>query len=223
MARVEPYPWKNWKKWEEYAHSFGAGPVTVYVKTAPPNATKGTGAAGDFEDYQLQAAAEAVRRWNRATGVAVFQITDNPDSADIVVNIKPDASPVNEDGVPVLGNAGIRSFSGETPDASANVFQYGYADPDVYTHELGHTIGLDHPDTPRTRQDGTYSDPKLLMSGGGKPAPVEARRVAEGYGSNITPQYERQEANRRRSSTPEPRKKKAKPADPGGPGSGQQR
>jgi predicted Zn-dependent protease len=121
-----------WDFWQDFAHKYGSGPVTVFVKN-PKSAF---------------AAAIAVRRWNQATGVPVFRLATSKEDADVVVKTKvTDKFDFNSgDALPSYGDKStsvIRLFEPEELNdlyATAKGAQW----KNILIHELGHTVGLGH-------------------------------------------------------------------------------
>ena len=99
----------------------------------------------DHGSIDLQAACRrGLADWEQSTGLDLFTEVDSPDGAD--VQIKYDTSTVdrhhvetpalNSDGTPARKELWIFTKDEEVP-------YWGYADL-IFTHELGHIIGLDH-------------------------------------------------------------------------------
>lgn len=190
----------TWQDWQKFAHRYGAGSVTVYPKN---------------EDM-VPATAKSVAMWNDAVGLPVFHLSDDP-TADIIISFHGD-TPVEEDGMQKMGDA--TPFTGPTGRSRGHIrtYNWGWMDPNTIAHELGHTLGLAHPDTPITEARGTYADPRFLMSGAkdvlqpdlNPVAPAEAARVRQTTSYNTATQENRVDQVRNTTNT-EPPKKKKKP------------
>jgi hypothetical protein len=198
MAGTEGIWGWGWGKVQAFAHGYGDGPVTVYAKPRTKRYVLPEGwypdlvgeERADFEEYMqnshVVAAAKAVRMWNRATGFAVFQLVDDPKGVDITIHLG-DALPGAEGG-PTQYALG----SGEGSKGGITVNPNTQADRSLLGHELGHTLGLAHPEVTLASVDEAYreyGDVRKLMSGGRTPAKPEIRRVQRLYGdTEVVPQ-----------------------------------
>lgn len=210
MAKVEPIWDMTWPQLVDYAHGFGAGPVTVYARPPKKPFILADDMYPDLEDrdkYERYVnrtheigLANAVRMWNKAAGVAVFRVVDAPEGADIIMKFTGDLQ--NE------GAAAEGSPVGTKPGESRGAVWFDRDQPSgkrTVAHELGHAVGLGHPNTGATRAASgptkDYADTQQLMSSAARPSPQEAGRVQE----LIRPE-----------ATPEPAKRKRKRVEPGG-------
>lgn len=120
--------YKGWNHW----------PISVYN---PPMVYSSPG----HGSTDLQAACtRGLADWEQSTGLDLFTEVDSPDGADVL--IKYDTATVdrhhvetpalNPDGTPARKELWIFTKDSEVP-------YYDYADL-IFTHELGHVIGLDH-------------------------------------------------------------------------------
>ena len=145
---------------EALAHAYGAGPVTV--------SAQGGGRA------HVEAVAKAVQAWNRATGVAVFRLSNDP-NADIVIRTDPkDIVATSETGssMTAAGTEHTLQNSVGTPSGvqgSINLSPGFAADSATIGHELGHAVGLAHPGPPTD----PYRDTQSLMGSSG-----DARKIS---------------------------------------------
>ncbi len=120
-----------WDFWKDFAHKYGEGSVTVFVKN-PKSAF---------------AAAIAVRRWNEATGMPVFRLGNSPKDADVIVKTKvTDNFDFNSgDATPVYGETSQSIVNLFRPEEKNDLYNTaGTKWKNILIHELGHTIGFDH-------------------------------------------------------------------------------